>query len=72
MSIEVGGGPGMLRPKQVAAWFGFSVRTLWRYVAEGEFPEPRRFGKRKKIIRWERSAIEQWLQNGCIRAEPAR
>ncbi len=37
-----------------------SKSTLWRWIREGIFPQPIKFGRFNK---WYQSDIEQWLQD---------
>jgi predicted DNA-binding transcriptional regulator AlpA len=48
----------LLNVKQVAQKVAFSVRKVWRDVAAGEFPEPRKYGA--KTTRWWESEIEKF------------
>jgi prophage regulatory protein len=49
----------LLNVKQVAKKVTFSVRKIWRDVAAGEFPKPKKFGA--KTTRWRESEIENFL-----------
>lgn len=51
-----------LSVEQVAARFGMSKDTIWRWRRTGEFPKPVRLGGTTK--RWRLSDIEAW-ENQC-------
>ena len=68
---------GELRPllsvKEVAEILGIHVRTVWRLAAmaemgEGSFPRPVRIAR--KTIRWQRAALETYLNT--LAAEAGR
>jgi len=42
----------------VAARYQVSVPTVWRWLRQGNFPEPVRFGER--CTRWPVSALLEW------------
>ena len=47
---------------QVADATGFSVRSVWRLIAEGRTPAPVRIGR---TIRFRVADIERWIQAKC-------
>lgn len=48
-----------LSAKQVAAHYGVTVSTVWRWSSDQKgFPKPRRFGG--KSSRWSPHELEQW------------
>lgn len=47
-----------LTAKETAELLGCSVRSLWRWEAQGKIPEGRRIGR---TVRWDRREIENWL-----------
>jgi excisionase family DNA binding protein len=49
----------LLTPKQLAGLFKISVRTLWRWRAKGELPEPIRLGG---CIRWRKTDVHKWIK----------
>lgn len=49
-----------LTAREVASRVGCSVRTLWRWEAQGKIPEGRRIGR---SVRWDKIEIEIWLEN---------
>lgn len=51
----------MLKSSEVAELVGVSMRTLWRLLAAGRFPEPVRFNR--KVMRWKRADVVQWLKD---------
>ncbi|MCO6383361.1 AlpA family transcriptional regulator [Oceanicola sp. 502str15] len=51
-------GGNYLSVKQVAAHFGVSSATIWRWCTKGDFPKPVRFSNR--VTRWARVDMEQF------------
>lgn len=51
----------LLTVKQVSAWIGMSVATIYRWIAENKFPEPVKLGNRS--VRWPKADIEAWLSD---------
>ena len=42
---------------------GIGVRTLWRWVSAGTFPQPDlRCGR---IVRWRRVTVATWIEQNC-------
>ena len=64
---------GVDRAKGVAALAGVSVATVYRWVAAGYLPPPRRIGP--NVSGWLSSEIDEWLRSrpleGCIPPEKA-
>ena len=54
-------GPDLLAAKDVARRLSVSVRTIWRLVAEGQFPQPVRYSR--KLVRWKASDIDRYIQS---------
>jgi predicted DNA-binding transcriptional regulator AlpA len=50
----------------MAALIGASSRTVRRLADWGRMPRPVSLGR---MIRWQRSVIEEWIREGCPRAE---
>ena len=50
--------PALLAAKETAAYSGLAYSSLYQLVADGEFPNPRKIGKRS---RWVRAEIDQWI-----------
>jgi excisionase family DNA binding protein len=50
----------LLTSQQVAAALGISVRTLWRLVSGGNFPQPVRYNR--KLVRWKASDLRAYLE----------
>jgi len=50
-----------MRQSQVLALVPFSAASLWRYVASGEFPTPRKLGPR--ITAWKTDDVMTWLES---------
>jgi predicted DNA-binding transcriptional regulator AlpA len=63
-----------LRATEVCALFGFSLATLRRRMAEGEFPEPAfgRGGIRRRILLWRVSDLRAYIENGTIQPQKGR
>ena len=53
-------GKKLVRPSQLSSQLGVSVTTLWRWRQQKIIPEPIALGKR--IIGWEQSTIDEWLE----------
>jgi predicted DNA-binding transcriptional regulator AlpA len=49
----------LLSSQQVAKRLSMGVRTLWRLVAEGKFPQPIRYNKR--LIRWKSDDVDRYI-----------
>lgn len=49
-----------LTSTQVADHLCISMRTLWRLVAAGKFPQPVRYNR--KLVRWKRSDIDKYIE----------
>jgi excisionase family DNA binding protein len=45
--------------RQVAGRLAISVRTLWRLLARGHFPQPIRYNR--KLVRWKAEDVERYL-----------
>ena len=54
----------MLTIREIAEMLRCSARTLYRLKDAGHMPKPIRIGK---LIRWNRSEIEIWINAGCPR-----
>jgi prophage regulatory protein len=50
--------PQFLRLKEVMARVGLRVTTIYRYVATGGFPKPRKFGRASL---WVTAEINDWI-----------
>lgn len=46
----------------VAALLKCSARHVWRLSDAGKMPRPYKIGA---LCRWDRSAIKQWIADGC-------
>jgi predicted DNA-binding transcriptional regulator AlpA len=53
-------GPDLLTKKEVARKVQLSIRTIARYVALGQFPQPIRFSQ--SCVRWRRKDIDEYLE----------
>jgi excisionase family DNA binding protein len=60
-----------LNVKQLAQILSLSGRSIYRLVDAGKLPQPLHIGG---AVRWRRSDIEQWLEQGCkpVRPLPGR
>jgi len=56
--------PDLIDAKTAAAIVGVSRRTWFRYVDNGDVPQPVRFGG---SVKWRRRDIHDWIQDGCPR-----
>jgi excisionase family DNA binding protein len=54
--------PELLTVRQVAAMLGCSPRHVCRLSEDAQMPAPVRIGA---LVRWNRTAVEQWLASGC-------
>ena len=53
----------VLSDDDVAEHFDVSTRTIWRWVADGDFPAPLRIGRRMRY--WDSVQIDEWIGAGC-------
>ncbi|MCX7703995.1 MAG: helix-turn-helix domain-containing protein [Planctomycetota bacterium] len=60
----------MMSVKEVAEFLGVSVRTVWEQSARGEIPHPIKIGR--KITRWHKATLEEWLKEKLALAEKER
>ncbi|MGE3576792.1 MAG: helix-turn-helix transcriptional regulator [Dehalococcoidia bacterium] len=49
----------ILRPRELAAYVGLSLATLWRLRRAGSMPEPIRLSP--GCVGWRSSVVDQWL-----------
>jgi len=54
------GGAELLTSQQVAKMLAVSVRTLWRLVASGKFPQPVRYNR--KLVRWKSAEVARYIE----------
>jgi predicted DNA-binding transcriptional regulator AlpA len=52
-------GAELLTSYQVAERLSVSVRTLWRLVASGKFPQPVRYNR--KLVRWKTVDVSNYV-----------
>ncbi len=52
----------LLDVHDVASLLKCSARHVWRLSDAGKMPRPMKIGA---LCRWRRSAIEQWIADGC-------
>ena len=53
--------PELLTSQQVAEKLSVSVRTVWRLVASGRFPQPVRYNR--KLVRWKNSEVMRYIES---------
>ena len=53
-------GAELLTSQQVAEMLSVSVRTLWRLVASGKFPQPVRYNR--KLVRWKSTEVIRYIE----------
>lgn len=51
--------PCTLGVQELAKILKISKRSVWRYVASGELPQPIRFGRN---VRWRLEDVEAWIE----------
>src|SRR5262245_43581815 len=51
--------PELLTSHQVACRLSLSVRTLWRLVRAGKFPQPIRYNR--KLVRWKTADVARYI-----------
>jgi excisionase family DNA binding protein len=56
-------GPELMTSQQVAERLSVSVRTLWRLVAAGKFPQPVRYNR--KLVRWKTVDVTRYIEALC-------
>lgn len=56
----------LLDVNAVAALLGASSRTVRRLADWGRMPRPVSLGR---MVRWQRSVIEEWIRQGCPKVE---
>jgi excisionase family DNA binding protein len=61
--LERQAGPELLTSQQVAERLSVSVRTLWRLVAAGKFPQPVRYNR--KLVRWKTMDVVRYIESLC-------
>jgi predicted DNA-binding transcriptional regulator AlpA len=54
--------PALLDVRVVATMLSMSERSVWRLSDAGKLPAPVRIGR---MVRWSRSDIMQWVNDGC-------
>ncbi|RUO58660.1 helix-turn-helix transcriptional regulator [Pseudidiomarina marina] len=47
--------------REVKRNFSISKSTLYRWIKERDFPEPKRFSPR--LVRWNKNEVEEWDKN---------
>ena len=59
MKAESGVRADLLTSQQVARRMAMSVRTLWRLVSAGKFPQPVRYNR--KLVRWKCADVDRYI-----------
>ncbi len=54
-------GADLLTSQQVADKLSVSVRTVWRLVASGKFPQPVRYNR--KLVRWKTVDVARYIES---------
>jgi predicted DNA-binding transcriptional regulator AlpA len=66
MPNETTQSPALLSIKDLVAMLGIAPRTIWRLRDAGKMPQPVRLGgPTRGAIRWRRTDIMAWIENGC-------
>jgi len=50
----------LMTSQQVADRLAVSVRTLWRLVQRGNFPQPIRYNR--KLVRWKSGDVQRYIE----------
>ena len=50
----------LMTSHQVAECLAVSVRTVWRLVASGKFPQPVRYNR--KLVRWKTAEVARYIE----------
>ena len=58
--------PMMMTAEEIADCLQVSTRTVWRLKAKGDLPKSVKVGR---AVRWRRSDIVQWIEQGCPATE---
>lgn len=56
--------PDLIDAETASVIVGVSRRTWYRYVENGDVPQPVRFGG---SVKWRREEIDEWIRAGCPR-----
>ena len=56
----------VLRPRELAAYIGLSLATIWRLRRAGSLPEPIRLSA--NCVGWRTSAVDDWLADRASRS----
>ncbi|MFN9272905.1 MAG: helix-turn-helix transcriptional regulator [Planctomycetia bacterium] len=56
--------PDLIDAETAATIVGVARRTWYRYVDNGDVPQPVRFGG---SVKWRREEIDEWIRAGCPR-----
>ena len=61
--------PPLISVCAVAKMLQVTPRTVYRLADAGKIPRPLKIGK---SVRWKRSELEQWIENGCPIVRPVK
>jgi len=61
--------PSLITVDEVAAMLQVSQRTVYRFSDIGRIPRPIKLGG---SVRWRRSDILAWIEEGCPSARPSK
>lgn len=56
----------LLKIGEVTEWLGVSRSTIYKWIDEGRFPSPIKFGatdRSRVAARWAEEDIEQWIKD---------
>jgi len=56
----------LITATELANLLGISVRSVWRMESSQKLPAAVRLGG---LVRWQRSVIMQWIEDGCPKME---
>jgi excisionase family DNA binding protein len=60
-NVEQKIGTELMTSQQVAELLVVSVRTVWRLVASGKFPQPVRYNR--KLVRWKSAEVSRYIES---------
>ena len=55
----------LLRIGEVSEWLNISRSTIYKWVNDGEFPEPEVLGQddgKRSATRWREEEVQEWLE----------
>lgn len=63
----------LLKIGEVSEWLGVSRSTIYKWIDEGRFPTPIKFGaadRSRVAARWEEDTINQWIKDRRDESNP--